>query len=199
MINYDEEFNKIINEVKGNKKKLLLHSCCAPCSSHVITLLVDYFDITVLYYNPNIEPIEEYEKRKSEQLRLIEILNKKHNIKYMECDYENEEFKNVAKGLEKEAEGHNRCSRCYFLRLKKTAALASMYNFDYFATTLTVSPYKDMKKINKMGKVLEAKYNVKYLYSDFKKHEGYKLSIELSKQYNLYRQNYCGCLYAKKD
>ena len=195
-MNYYQEFEKIISNVEDNK--LLLHSCCAPCSSYVLSLLVDYFDITVLYYNPNIEPEVEYVKRKEEQINLINELNKKYIIKYLDCDYDNEFFKKISKGLEKEPEGGNRCSRCFYLRLEKTASEALGNGFDYFGTTLTVSPYKDAKRINKMGKVLEKKYGVRFLVSDFKKKEGYKKSIELSKEHNLYRQHYCGCLYSQE-
>lgn len=173
--------------------RLLLHSCCAPCSSSVIEKLKGDFSLTVLFYNPNIEPYVEYTKRKEEQIKLL----KKLNIDYLEIDYLNEEFINKVIGFEKEKEGGRRCWLCYELRLEKTAELAKKYNFNYFTTTLTVSPYKNSKIINEIGKNLEEKYQVKYLISDFKKEDGYKKSIELSKKYNLYRQNYCGCLYGK--
>ncbi|MDD4188425.1 MAG: epoxyqueuosine reductase QueH [Bacilli bacterium] len=173
--------------------KLLLHSCCAPCGASVIEKLKPDFSLTVLFYNPNIEPFAEYTKRKDEQIKLL----KKLNINYLEIDYLNDEFKNKVKGFEKEKEGGKRCELCYKLRLEKTAKLAKINNFDYFTTTLTVSPYKNSKIINEIGKSLEAKYQIKYLISDFKKEDGYKKSIELSKRYNLYRQNYCGCLYGK--
>ena len=182
-INYNEEMKKIIKELNGNNK-LLLHSCCGPCSTAVIERLKDYFDITVLYYNPNIEPYEEYLKRKKEQIRLLSELN----IKHMDIDYLNE----------KEPENGARCHICYRLRLEKTAKLAKENNFDYFATTLTVSPYKNAKVINEIGLNLQNKYNIKYLQSDFKKEDGYKRSIELSKKYELYRQDYCGCLFSKE-
>lgn len=187
-MNYQLELEKIIEKDKG--KTLLLHSCCAPCSSYVITYLKEYFDITILYYNPNIEPIGEYNKRKMEQIRLCKILG----VKVLDCDYDNEVYTECVKGHENDLEGGNRCHLCYELRLDKTASLAS--NYDYFGTTLTVSPYKNSKVINEIGKKIESKYNVKYLYSDFKKKEGYKKSVELAKEYNLYRQNYCGCHYA---
>jgi len=190
-MNYQVELDKIIDSL-DYRPKLLMHSCCAPCSSYCITYLKDYFDITILYYNPNIEPYEEYLKRKEEQIRLCEILN----VNYMDCDYDNESFKNMVKGKENEKEGGLRCFSCYELRLRKTAELAK--NFDYFTTTLTVSPYKNSNKINEIGLKLEKEFNVKYLVSDFKKKEGYKKSIELSKKYNLYRQNFCGCVYSKK-
>lgn len=192
-INYNEEMKKIIKELNGNNK-LLLHSCCGPCSTAVIERLKDYFDITVLYYNPNIEPYEEYLKRKKEQIRLLSELN----IKHMDIDYLNEEYRNKVVGYEKEPENGVRCHICYRLRLEKTAKLAKENNFDYFATTLTVSPYKNAKVINEIGLNLQNKYNIKYLLSDFKKEDGYKRSIELSKKYELYRQDYCGCLFSKE-
>ena len=196
MINYQLELEKTLKEIKGTKPKLLLHVCCAPCSSYVLTYLCDYFDITILYYNPNISPYEEYEKRLNEAKRLIKELNKE-NIHIMECDYENEEFENIAKGLEDAPEGGIRCRKCYKLRIEKAAKYAKENDFDYFTTTLTISPLKNSQVLNQIGKELEENYNIKYLYSDFKKKEGYKTSILLSKKYNLYRQNYCGCIYSK--
>lgn len=196
MINYQIELEKELEKIKDKKPKLLLHVCCAPCSSYVLTYLSNYFDITVLYYNPNISPIEEYQKRLNEEKRLIKELNKE-NIHIMECNYDNEEFENIAKGLEEVPEGGIRCHKCYNLRIEKTAQIAKENNFDYFTTTLTISPLKNSQVLNKIGKDLSEKYDVKYLYSDFKKKEGYKTSIILSKKYNLYRQNYCGCRYSK--
>ena len=192
-INYNEEMKKIISNLDSNNK-LLLHSCCGPCSTAVIERLKDYFDITVLYYNPNIEPIDEYLKRKEEQLKVL----KEYNIKFKDIDYLNEEYRKKVIGYEKEPENGARCHICYELRLEKTAILAKENNFDYFATTLTVSPYKNAKIINEIGLKLQDKYDVKYLLSDFKKEDGYKKSIELSKKYNLYRQDYCGCLFSKE-
>lgn len=197
MINYQLELEKTLKQIEGTKPKLLLHVCCAPCSSYVLTYLCDYFDITILYYNPNISPIEEYNKRLNEAKRLIKELNK-DNIHIMECDYENEEFEKIAKGLEDAPEGGIRCRKCYKLRIEKAAQFAKENNFDYFTTTLTISPLKNSQVLNEIGRELEEKYNIKYLYSDFKKREGYKTSIILSKKYNLYRQNYCGCIYSKK-
>lgn len=191
-INYNEEMKKIISNLDGHNK-LLLHSCCGPCSSSVIERLKDYFDITVIYYNPNIEPKEEYEKRKSEQLRLLNELG----IKFMDIDYLNNEYHKKIKGYENEPENGLRCPLCFELRLDKTASKAKENNFDYFGTTLTVSPHKNSKIINEIGLKLEEKYGVKFLLSDFKKEDGYKRSIELSKKYDLYRQDYCGCLYSK--
>ena len=183
----------------SKKKKLLLHSCCAPCSSHVISYLTKYFDITVLYYNPNISPKNEYEKRKEEQIRLIKEIDKINKIDIIDCDYENDIYEKEIKGLEDEPERGKRCTVCFNLRLSKTALLAKNLNYDYFCTTLTVSPYKNSNLINEIGIELEKKYGVKWLYSDFKKDNGYKHSIELSKQYNLYRQNYCGCKYSIRN
>ena len=190
-----ENYNNIFEDITSKlnyRPKVLLHSCCAPCSSHVVTLLKEYFDVTVLYYNPNIYPLEEYLKRKNEQIKLLEILN----IPIMDIDYDHNEFKENVKGLEDEKEGGARCNKCFALRLEKTAILAQLNQFEYFCTTLTVSPYKNSQIINKIGAILEQKYNVKYLYSDFKKKDGYKKSIELSKKYDLYRQHYCGCEYS---
>ena len=192
-MNYNEEMKKIISTFDG-KKTLLLHSCCGPCSSSVIERLKEYFDITVLYYNPNIEPVEEYIKRKNEQLRLLKELD----VKFLDIDYLNEEYHNTIKGYENEPENGARCPLCYELRMEKTAKLAKDNNFDYFCTTLTVSPHKPSKIINEIGLDLEKEYQIPYLLSDFKKEDGYKRSIELSKEYNLYRQDYCGCLYSKR-
>ena len=192
-MNYDIEMMKIINNLT-DRPKLLLHSCCAPCSTTCIERLKDYFDITILYYNPNIEPFEEYEKRKKEQIKIIE----KYKIKYMDCDYDNDLFHNIAEGLENVPERGIRCHKCYRLRLDYTAKKTKDNGFDFFATTLTVSPYKLSNVINEIGLDLEKKYNIRYLVSDFKKQNGYKKSIELSKKYNLYRQNYCGCIYSRK-
>lgn len=197
MKNYSLELEKIINNLQGTPN-LLLHSCCAPCSSYVLSYLSDYFNITILYYNPNISPFEEYEKRKQEQIRLIYEMKFKNPVSIMDADYDNTEFERLAKGLENAKEGGLRCLKCYNLRLEKTAYLAKKNNFDYFGTTLTVSPYKNSEKLNIIGSKLEEKYKISYLYSDFKKKDGYKKSIEFSKQYNLYRQNYCGCKYSKK-
>ena len=195
-MNYYKKMLEIIDSLNGTKPRLLLHSCCAPCSSSVIDTLKDYFDITILYYNPNIEPKEEYQVRKSEQIRFIKELD--CNIKILDVDYENDRFREICKGLEQEKEGGARCSRCYKLRLEKTAKLAKENNFEYFCTTLSVSPYKHSETLNKIGESLSELYQVKYLYSDFKKHDGYKKSIELAKKYNLYRQDYCGCSFSKK-
>ena len=196
-VNYDKILEELISKL-DHKPKLLLHSCCGPCSSYVITYLKDYFDITILYYNPNIEPIDEYEKRKKEQIKLINELNIA-SLTLMDVDYENEVYRNSVIGFEQEKEGGSRCHLCYELRLKKTASLAKQNNFEYFGTTLTVSPYKNATVLNAIGEKLSKEYNVLWLYSDFKKKDGYKESIELSKKYELYRQDYCGCLFSKVD
>ena len=195
-INYQKQLEKLLQQLKlkDEKPTLLLHSCCAPCSSYVIEYLIEFFKVTVYYYNPNVFPQEEYKKRKEEQEKLIYIMNSTGNqIVFTDDGHDEESFKAASKGLESEPEGGNRCTKCYELRLEKTAEKAAAQNFDYFCTTLSVSPYKNAKKLNDIGKGLEEKYSVKYLISDFKKREGYKKSIELSKQYELYRQDYCGC------
>lgn len=198
--NYEKELEKKLELIKKMKKrpKLLLHSCCAPCSSYVIEYLSDYFDITIFYYNPNISPREEYIKRKDEQIKLINSIDTKGELNIIDCDYDNDLYEECIKGLENEPERGKRCTVCFNLRLDKTASKAKELNYDYFATTLTVSPYKNSKLINEIGLNIQDKYNIKYLVSDFKKKDGYKRSIELSKKYNLYRQNFCGCKYSKK-
>ena len=193
----EEEINNIVAE--GKTPSVLLHSCCAPCSSHVIDTLTKYFNITILYYNPNIEPYEEYEKRKQEEIRFIKEYPNVNKLTIMDCDHDNDLYHETIKGLEQEREGRARCIKCYYLRLEKTAIETLKNGFDYFATTLTVSPLKNSQKLNEIGEYLSKKYNIKYLYSDFKKKEGYKHSIELSKEYNLYRQDYCGCIYSKEQ
>lgn len=198
--NYSNKCEEILKNLNG-QKKLLLHSCCGPCSSYVITYLMNYFDITILYYNPNIYPYEEYLKRKEEQIKVIDELNKisKNTISILDCDYDNSKYEEEIKGFEKEPERGKRCEICYNLRMEKTAILAQKKGYDYFCTTLSVSPYKNANLINKIGENLEEKYQVKWLYSDFKKKDGYKKSIELSNKYNLYRQDYCGCIYSKRN
>lgn len=194
--NYSIMCENILNNIK-EKKKLLLHSCCGPCSTYVITYLTEYFDITILYYNPNIYPYDEYLKRKEEQIKVIREIEKIHNVDIMDCDYDNNLYNKLICGLEKEPERGKRCKVCYQMRMEKAAKLAKENNYDYFCTTLSVSPYKNANLINEIGKFLEEKYKIKWFYSDFKKKDGYKKSIELSHKYNLYRQNYCGCIYSK--
>ena len=183
------------------KKKILLQSCCAPCSTAVIERLAEEFDITILYYNPNIYPEEEYTKRKNEELKYIEILHEtKPEIKidFMDCDYDSISFYSAVKGLENEREGGARCAVCFRVRLEKTAMLAKQNGYDVFGTTLTVSPHKNAELINAIGKALEKEHNIEFLESNFKKQNGYKRSVELAKENNLYRQNYCGCEFALK-
>ena len=201
MMKYNEMMERVIEEIKGNGKvpKLMLHSCCAPCSSHVISTLSPYFDITIIYYNPNIEPYSEYLKRKDEEIRFIEEFPNTNKLDIVDCDYDNDLFHEMALGLEDCPEGGKRCSKCFHLRLAKTALVARELNYDYFGTTLTVSPYKDSVRLNNIGNMLSKKYGIKYLFSDFKKKNGYKHSIELAKEYNLYRQDYCGCIYSKNE
>lgn len=194
-MNYQKELEKLISNL-DHKPTLLLHSCCAPCSSYVLEYLEPYFKITVLYYNPNIEPYEEYLKRKNEQINFIK--NVHPNIDIMDVSYDNDCYLSLIKGLESDKEGGSRCYKCYTLRMEKTALLASL-KYEYFGTTLSVSPHKNANYINEIGKMLENKYNVKFLVADFKKNEGYKRSISLSREYNLYRQDYCGCKFSKRD
>ena len=192
--NYAKKLENIINNLDF-KPKLLLHSCCAPCSSYVISFLRDYFDITIFYYNPNIFPEEEYKKRKQEQIKFISNYN---DVKFLDCDYDNELYNKLVFGLENEPERGSRCTVCFNMRLEKTVLTAKENSFDYFGTTLTVSPYKNANLINEIGKKLENNHDIKWLYSDFKKNDGYKKSIELSKENNLYRQDYCGCIFSKR-
>lgn len=198
-INYQLELDKLINKIEGENttKSLLLHSCCAPCSSYVLSYLNRYFNITVFYYNPNITNQEEYLKRKQEQIRLIAELPAVNKVSILDADYNPEKFFKISKGLEDCREGSERCFKCYELRLKATAEAAKENDFDYFCTTLTISPLKNAQKINEIGHILGDEYGIPFLPSDFKKKEGFKKSIELSRIYNLYRQNYCGCIYSK--
>ncbi len=186
--------------MKGNckREKLLLHSCCGPCSTTAIFSLADNYEITICYYNPNIYPKEEYLKRKSEQLRLIDEINSegKIKIKVLDVDYDPENYEHLVCNLHNEPEGGARCAVCFNMRLEKVAELAKENGYNLFATTLTVSPHKNAKLINEIGNQLSQKYSIKYLETDFKKKDGYKKSIEYSKKYNLYRQRYCGCKYS---
>lgn len=198
--NYQRELDNVL-EGLDNRPSLLLHSCCGPCSSYVLTYLSGYFDITLLYFNPNIYPPEEFYKRAGEQKRLIDALNKDMNtdIVFMQGGYDPDLFFDMAKGLEDVPEGGKRCFKCYELRLREAAAVAKEGGYDYFATTLSISPLKNADKINEIGEELSKEYGVKHLPSDFKKKDGYKHSIELSKKYDLYRQDYCGCVYSKRE
>ena len=178
-------------------KKLLLHACCAPCSSYCIEYLSNYFEITVFYYNPNIDTDLEYEKRVNELRRFVKEFKTKYPVHLVVLPHLQEEYDDIAIGLEDEPERGARCLKCYELRLRKSFLYAKENNFDYITTTLTLSPLKNSKVINEIGNKLEKEYDFKYLYSDFKKKEGYKRSIVLSREYNLYRQDYCGCKYSK--
>ncbi len=201
-MNYQQELEKILAQLGSEPKRLLLHSCCAPCSSHVLSYLKEYFLITVLYYNPNITEQEEYMKRVQEQIRFIEVLNRDkggYPVSYMEGAYHPEVFLSEVKGYETCPEGGQRCEVCFKLRLGETARLAKAGNFDYFATTLTVSPLKNAKLLNEIGLAMGERFGVEYLISDFKKKDGYKNSIVLSQQYDLYRQDYCGCVFSKAE
>lgn len=196
-INYQKLTDKVIDGLGERVPRLLLHSCCAPCSSYTLEYLANYFEITVLYYNPNISPEGEFEKRFAEQKRLIESMPAKHKITLIKGEYNYDDFEKIARGYEDVPEGGERCFRCYRLRLSRAAELAREKGFDYFCTTLSISPLKNSQKINEIGYELEKEYGVAWLPSDFKKREGYKRSIELSREYNLYRQNFCGCIYSR--
>ena len=200
-VNYQKELDKTIDKItrEGVIPTLFLHSCCAPCSSYVLKYLSDYFKITIFYYNPNISPEDEYRERVREQIRLINEMPVKNKVEFMEGRYEPEVFYEMAKGMEDIPEGGERCFQCYELRLREAAVIAKDRGFDYFTTTHSISPLKNAAKLNEIGLKLEEEYNIKYLLSDFKKKEGYKQSVELSKEYNLYRQNYCGCAFSKRE
>lgn len=191
-VNYDKEQQKLIESFNGKKPKLLLHACCAPCSSACLERLKDYFSITVFFYNPNIED-EEYLKRKRELIRFIEETGW---AEIADCEHDTKSFYNAVKGLELCPEGGERCEKCFLLRLERTAQEAKKLGFDYFTTTLTISPLKDEQLINALGYALANEYSVGWLPSDFKKRNGYLESIKLSEKHSLYRQNYCGCIYS---
>ncbi len=196
MIESYKEFEKYLETLKI-RPKLLLHSCCGPCSSSVLELLVKYFDVDIYYYNPNIYPESEFIKRSNTQEKLLNQLNNK--TKFIEGKYDYDLYKESVIGLEKEPEGGLRCKKCINLRMEQACKYAKEHNYDFFTTTLSVSPHKNSKMINEIGYSLQEKYNIPYLYSDFKKKEGYKRSIVLSKEYNLYRQDYCGCEYSLRN
>ena len=199
--NYQKELDIILSELSKADAvpRLLLHSCCAPCSSYVLEYLSRYFSITVLYYNPNISPQEEYEYRKAEQKRLIREGNWVNPVTLLDCDWDPDAFDAIARGLEDVPEGGVRCFACYRLRLQAAAQAAKKGGYDYFTTTLSISPLKNAQKLNEIGEELAIEYGIEHLPADFKKKEGYKRSIALSKQYNLYRQDYCGCVYSKQQ
>lgn len=200
-INFQKELDKLIEKLQeeGKVPSLLLHSCCAPCSTYVIEYLSQYFSVTVFYYNPNISELEEYTKRAEEQKRLISQMPVKHQVAFIEGTYDAGYFNKKIEGLEDCKEGGERCFVCYEMRLRETAKLAKDGGFDYFTTTLSISPLKNSSKLNEIGHRLEIETGVEYLLSDFKKKEGYKRSTELSKEYNLYRQNFCGCIFSKNE
>ena len=196
-MNYDLEMEKqILNIPEGTK--LLLHACCAPCSSAVLERLSNHFQITIFYYNPNINDENEYQKRIQELKRFVSLYETKYKVSIIEGNYEPEKWWQIALGLEKEPERGKRCYKCYQLRLDETARIAEKLKFPYFCTTLTLSPHKNANWLNEIGEKLDEQYQSTYLYSDFKKKNGYKRSIELSREYNLYRQDYCGCVYSKR-
>lgn len=205
--NYQKELEEVLKKIsedhgcdaKGKEAPvLLLHSCCAPCSSYVISYLSDHFRITVFYFNPNITEQDEYNKRVEEQKKFIREFKTKNKVDFIEGRYDPEEFLKIAKGLEKEPEGGRRCAKCFRLRLEESARMAKEIGADYFTTTLTISPVKSAPLINSIGDVIGKAYGVKYLFSDFKKNDGYKKSVELSGKYRLYRQDYCGCSFSKE-
>ena len=197
-MNYDLEMEKQMSNLKEGDN-LLLHACCAPCSTACLERLANFFKVTIFYYNPNITDESEYRKRIEEIKKLLTLINPKYKVELLEGDYNPNKFFDMAKGLESEPERGKRCYKCYEMRLEETAKIASKLGFNNFCTTLTLSPHKNANWINEIGKKLNNEYTSNYLYSDFKKKEGYKRSIELSKEYNLYRQDYCGCIYSKRD
>lgn len=200
-INYQKELDKVIkkNTEQNITPTLLLHACCAPCSSYCLEYLSEFFEITVFYFNPNISLKEEYKYRLNEEKRLISLMNFKNPVKIVESEYNPKDFYDAVKGLENEPEGGKRCAECFKLRLKASAQKAKELGADYFTTTLTISPLKNADLLNQIGSEYADKYGVKWLYSDFKKKEGYKRSIVLSREYDLYRQNYCGCIFSKRQ
>lgn len=200
-----ENYQKILDETiagleeRGEVPKLLLHSCCAPCSSYVLEYLSNYFYITVLYYNPNIYPEDEYYHRAAEQKRFIKEFRTKYAVSFVEGNFEPERFYETVKGYENIREGGERCFRCYELRLREAAEYAKKLNCDYFTTTLSISPMKNAAKLNEIGGRLAEEYGIPYLYSDFKKRDGYKRSTVISAEYGMYRQDYCGCVFSKRE
>ena len=200
-VNYQKELEKLIeqHEKEGKVPRLFLHACCAPCSSYVLEYLSRFFSVTVFFYNPNISPKEEYEKRVAEIRRLISEMKFLHPVALVEGEYRPEDFYVMAKGMEDVPEGGERCFKCYRLRMEAAAKLAQEGGYDYFTTTLSISPLKNAQKLNEIGIRLGEEYGVPYLKSDFKKKNGYKRSVELSAQHHLYRQNYCGCVFSKRE
>jgi len=199
--NYQKELDEILEKINRTEKKptLLLHSCCAPCSSYVLEYLSQFFRITVFYYNPNIFPPIEYEKRSREQMKLIQSMDTKYPVEFIKAVYREQEFYNQVKDYEDTPEGGKRCFLCYQLRLRQTAQKGKELGFDYFTTTLSISPLKNAATINEIGEALAKEQDIRYLVSDFKKKNGYQRSVQLSKAYHLYRQDYCGCIFSQKE
>lgn len=201
-MNYQLELDKIISKIEATSNdkppRLLIHSCCGPCSSYVLEYLSSYFDITIFYYNPNIFPEDEYNRRANEQEKLIKIMPLENPVSFVRGEYEPKKYYELVKGHENDPEGGERCFLCYHMRLEEAAKMAKKGGYDYFTTTLTISPHKNAGKLNEIGEEVGRLYETAFLPSDFKKRNGYKRSIELSKDYGLYRQNYCGCVYSKK-
>lgn len=199
-INYQRITDRLLSEIpSGVRPRLLLHDCCAPCGSYVLTCLTDYFDIDILFYNPNIYPKAEYDKRLLELKKLCAAAPFSKQVHLIEGRYDPKHFADCAAGLENEPEGKKRCEACFRLRLKEAAREAKQRGADWFTTTLSVSPHKDAALLNQIGRELEEEYGIRYLYADFKKRGGYQKSVALSKQYDLYRQDYCGCVYSIKN
>lgn len=193
--NFQIKTDKLIASLGESKPRLLLHSCCGPCSSYVLEYLSRHFELTVLFYGPNIQPEEEYALRLEHQMKVLEHVK----ADFMPCDYDGEAFEAIVRGYEQEIEGGERCTRCFALRIEETARRAAEGGFDYYCTTLSVSPHKDAQRINALGEEFGEKYGVKWLPSDFKKRGGYQRSIALSREWELYRQDYCGCLFSKRE
>ena len=199
-INYQKELDKVIAAIRpGQVPRLLLHSCCAPCSSYCLEYLSQYFEITDFYYNPNISPEDEYRLRCDELKRMIRSMPFKNPVSFKEGPYDPQRFFEMARGMEQVPEGGERCFKCYELRMREAAKLAAQGGYDYFTTTLSISPLKNAAKINEIGEKLSAEYGVKHLPSDFKKKNGYARSLELSREYGLYRQNFCGCVFSRRE
>lgn len=197
--NYAKELERLIQKLQqeGKVPRLLLHACCAPCSSAVLEYLSQYFAITLLYYNPNIVPLEEYQKREAELRRLVSQMKFTHPVELLPCQYDGQAFVQAARGLEGEPEGGKRCEACFRLRLRYAAQEAARLRFDYYTTTLSISPMKNAPLLNQLGEEIGREFGVAHLPSDFKKKDGYKRSVQLSKEYDLYRQDYCGCAFSK--
>ncbi len=197
--NYSKKLDALISSLGEKTPRLLLHCCCAPCSSYCLEYLSGHFDITLFYYNPNISPEKEFEKRAAELTRLSEVFPAKNKIEVVIPEYDPAEFFDAVKGVETVPEGGERCFRCYRLRLLRAARYASEHEYDYFCSTLSISPWKNAAKLNEIGEELSGEYSVAHLPNDFKKKNGFKRSVELSEQYGLYRQDYCGCVFSKKE